>query len=116
MRAMKRWLIAAALLTIAISVLVFTQAISPRPSFHFGVPGQWTWRYDHSPYGDRALFCLVGATLLGWLCHATRQRILELTAGKLCGFLAGAVALCFWLQASFAYLSGSGFGHAVFFT
>jgi len=111
---MKRWLIAATLLTLVISVFIFIQAMSENPLLHVGVPGQWTWRYDHSPFGDRALMCLAGAALLGGLCHWTRERIFELQGGRLTSFLLAAFVLCFWLQASFAYLSRSGFGSGVF--
>ena len=99
---MKRWLIAAAILTLAVSGLAFVQAMSDAPLVRFGVPGQWTWRYDHSPFPDRALICLVGASLLGAWCYWTREREYELVSGRLPMFLAGAILLCFWLQASFA--------------
>src|SRR5204863_9374277 len=105
---MKRWLIAAALLTLVVSVFVFTQAMSEKPLVRVGIPSQWTWRYDHSPYGDRALICLGSAALLGGLCHWTRERVFELQGGRLTSFLLAAVVLCFWLQASCACLSRSG--------
>lgn len=111
---MKRWLIVAAVLTLVASVFIFTQALSPNSSFRFGVPGQWTWRYDHSPFADRAYICLGAAALLGVLCHRTREKLYELRGGRLATFLLIAAALCFTLQASFAYLSRTGFGHGVF--
>jgi hypothetical protein len=111
---MKRWLIAATILTLAAAGLVLWQALSDPPSIRLGVPGEWTWKYEFSPYGDRALICLVGAAMLGWLCYTTRDRLMELLDNRVPLFLLGAVALCFWLQASFAYLSRSGFGQGVF--
>ena len=111
---MKRWLIVAAVLTLVVSVFLFTQAMSEKPRFRLGVAGQWTWRYDHSPYADRALMCFAAAALLGVLCHRTRDRMYELNGGRLTTFLLLAVVLCFSLQASFAYLSRSGFGQGVF--
>ncbi|MSR64945.1 MAG: hypothetical protein EXS18_04095 [Verrucomicrobiae bacterium] len=111
---MKRWLMVAALLTLVVSVFIFIQAMSEKPSFRLGVAGQWIWRYDHSPYADRAMLCFAAAALLGVLCHRTRERLYELHGGRLTTFLLLAVVLCFSLQASFAYLSRSGFGHGVF--
>jgi hypothetical protein len=111
---MKRWLMAAAILTLAISLLVFLEALSPTPPIRFGVPGQWTWRYDHSPFADRFWICLAGAVLLGGLCYWTRMREYELVSVRLPMFLAAVVLLIFWLQASFANLSRSGFGQGVF--
>src|ERR1051326_5201993 len=84
---MKRWLIVAAVLTLVVSVFLFTQAMSEKPRFRLGVAGQWTWRYDHSPYADRALMCFAAAALLGVLCHRTRDRMYELNGGRLTTFL-----------------------------
>ena len=113
---MKRWLIAAAVLTLVISGLVFTQATLEKPLLRLGVPGQWTWRYDHSPYADRALICLIGAGLLCGLCYSARQRASELAGRRLRLFLLMAILLTFCLQVSFAYLGRAGFGQAIFWT
>jgi hypothetical protein len=111
---MKRWLIAAFTLTITISVVVFTQAMSEKPSLQLGVPGEWTWRYDHSPYADRALIPLVAAGLLGVLCYFARQRTLEFVGRRPSIFLALAIFFTLWLQVSFAYLGRAGFGQGIF--
>lgn len=111
---MKRWVTVAAILTIATSLFVFYQSLLDTPSVRLGVHSQWTWKYDHSPFADRAMFGLAAAGLLGWLCYRTRDHVFELVGGRLVSFLMAAVALCFVLQASFAYLSRAGFGQGVF--
>ena len=113
---MKRWLIAAVLVTLLVSGLIYWQATLDHPLFKVGVVGQWTWRYDHSPYADRVVFSLVCAGLLGWLCMSARKHVRALVEWRLTLFLLTAMVLTFWLQVWFAFLSRSGFGEAVYWT